>query len=364
MLAPKLQRNLIRILPFGVIWLVMGWVFLFSEYAATRGAVFPEEQTAIEFDAGVLIFASIAVTLVGVLIGVIELLFMRRFFARKSLMNKVVGKFFLYASFLFLVVTITYPIAASIELGQPMLHPEIWTRFLNYLSSITFISTALQMVVSLVMTIFYAEISDSLGYGVFLDFVLGKYHKPKQEERIFMFLDMKSSTSIAESLGHEAYFHFLKAYFRILSEELLNYSGEIYQYVGDELVVSWKMKKGLENNACIQCFFAMESALKARKNWFEEGYGVAPEFKAGFHYGEVTTGEIGQLKTDIIFTGDVLNTAARIQSMCNSFNVCLLISSDLLNRLSVQDSFLAKSLGSVELRGRSETVELFTLLQR
>ena len=49
-------------------------------------------------------------------------------------------------------------------------------------------------------------------------------------------------------------------------------------------------------------------------------YGVVPEFKAGFHVGFATVGEIGVLKKIIAFSGDVLNTTSRIQSNCNKFD--------------------------------------------
>ena len=73
-----------------------------------------------------------------------------------------------------------------------------------------------------------------------------------------MFLDMKSSTTIAGNLGHVKYFEMLREYYSVLSDPIVKYSGEIYQYVGDEIVVSWKLKRGLENNNCIQCFFALK----------------------------------------------------------------------------------------------------------
>ncbi|MBT8314785.1 MAG: adenylate/guanylate cyclase domain-containing protein, partial [Maribacter sp.] len=141
-----------------------------------------------------------------------------------------------------------------------------------------------------------------------------------------MFLDIKSSTSIAEKIGHVEYFELLKEYYHILSNAVIEYSGEIYQYVGDEIVITWNLSKGIMNNNCIKCFFKMKSDLKERQYWFEQKFGVYPEFKAGLHLGEVTTGEIGRIKKDIIFTGDVLNTTARIQSLCNDLQVDNLIS--------------------------------------
>jgi adenylate cyclase len=95
---------------------------------------------------------------------------------------------------------------------------------------------------------------------------------------------------------------------------------------------------------------------------YHKKFGVVPTFKAGLHFGEVTTGEIGVLKKDIIFTGDVLNTTARIQGLCNFYNVDLLISKELLNKLDLPPESVLKSLGENELRGREEYVKLFTIL--
>jgi len=78
----------------------------------------------------------------------------------------------------------------------------------------------------------------------------------------------------------------------------------------------------------------------------------------------LTTGEIGVIKKDIIFTGDVLNTTARIQGLCNLYDVDILISSDLLKKLDLHSQFEIKTLGENELRGRDEKLELFTILSR
>jgi len=154
----------------------------------------------------------------------------------------------------------------------------------------------------------------------------------------------------------------LREYYADLSEPIIRYSGEIYQYVGDEIIVSWKLKNGVQNNYSIECFFEMKAALKKQSSKYNEKFGLVPEFKAGFHYGKVTTGEIGVIKKDIIFTGDVLNTTARIQGLCNTYNVDILISGDLVKKLDLNSQFQIKTLGENELRGRDEKIELFTIV--
>src|SRR4029077_12333958 len=122
-----------------------------------------------------------------------------------------------------------------------------------------------------------------------------------------------------------------------------------YQYVGDEVVISWKLKNGLLNNNCIHCFFAMKEKMRMQVGNYQSQFGQLPKFKAGLHIGKVTTGEIGVIKKEIIFTGDVLNTTSRIQGLCNTYNVELLISDPLVKKLNLDAQFQIKELGENEL---------------
>ena len=85
---------------------------------------------------------------------------------------------------------------------------------------------------------------------------------PKEEERIFMFLDIRSSTMIAERIGNEQYFRFIHDFINDATASILYAKGEIYQYVGDEIVVSWTMPNGLEDNNCLNCFFEIKAAIQ------------------------------------------------------------------------------------------------------
>lgn len=361
MLSPKTKRNISQILPFGLIWMVSGLVFFVVEQAA-RGDSASSPSTGIEIDLNIFLFGTLANTGVGLLVGAIEVLYLNPAFANKSFTKKILYKILFYIAMMFVITFLTYPIAASMELNTSIFDPRVWDKYFRYLTSITHLSTDLQLAVTLGASLFYAEISENIGHGILINFFTGKYHTPVEENRIFMFLDMKSSTSIAEKLGHIRYFELLKAYYVDLSNAIINHQGEIYQYVGDEIVVSWSYKAGTVQNHCIKCFFAMKEDLRKQAAWYEQRFGVLPAFKAGFHLGEVTTGEIGALKKEIIFTGDVLNTTARIQGLCNQYNVDLLISEELLNNLDLDAEFRVKSMGKNELRGKQENIALYTIL--
>ena len=360
MLSPKTKRNISRIIPFGVIWLVLGWINLFSQEAAKQNQNL-NPSGAVDVTPEVFVFASIAVAIVGLLVGTIEVVWLGNLYSEKNFSSKIGYKVLFYTIFLLVVIFITFPLAAGVELHVSPLDPIVWERFSSFLTSIEFTSTLVSISFSLFVSLFYSEISENIGHGVLMNFFTGKYHKPIEEKRIFLFSDMKSSTTIAEQLGHIKYFKLLKEYYSDFSDAIIRHSGEVYQYVGDEIIVSWKYDAGIKNNNCINCFFAMKEDLKKRTDWYTKTFGVATTFKAALHVGKVTTGEIGALRKEIIFTGDVLNTTSRIQGLCNQYDTDILVSKDLISSLRLEKEIQITSLGKIELKGKEENLELFTV---
>lgn len=354
------KRNIIKIIPFGVIWLVLGCLFLGVEYAAI-GDQTNTPKSAIKIEPSILFFALTGITIIGLLVGFIELKFLSKLFAKQSFLVKICSKFLIYIAFFFLIILINYPIAASIELNTSVFDKSVWDKYVMFFFSITHLSAIIQLSFSLFISLIYSEISENLGQNVLLNFFTGKYHKPVSETRIFMFADMKSSTSIAEALGHDKYFKFLRSYYFDLSEAILKNYGEVYQYIGDEIVISWTLKNGVKENNCVNCFFNMKSDLLKRKENYIKEYGFSPDFKAALHFGEVTTGEIGALKKEIFFTGDVLNTTSRIQALCTKLKEDLLISQGLINLLNLESGFVIKSLGKKHLKGKLNNVEISSI---
>lgn len=121
---------------------------------------------------------------------------------------------------------------------------------------------------------------------------MGKYFHPKEEHHIFMFLDLKGSTAIAEKLGEHQYFRFLKNLIGDVTSAILNTKGNIYEYVGDEIVIIWPLKMGLRNAYCILCFYEVRKSLQQRHAFYEKEFNIQPVYKAGLHPGKVLVGEI------------------------------------------------------------------------
>ncbi|MCG2615993.1 adenylate/guanylate cyclase domain-containing protein [Terrimonas sp. NA20] len=208
---------------------------------------------------------------------------------------------------------------------------------------------------------FILQINKKFGPGVLLEYTFGKYFTPKVEERAFMFLDLKSSTRIAESLEHVAYSRMVQDCYAELTDPLIRYRGQVYQYVGDEVVVSWKISRFFTASSCLDFFYAFREKMESKKEYFLAQYGFFPEFKAGLHSGKVTVAEVGEIKTEIAYHGDVLNTASRIQSLCNSLQKDLLVSETFLQLVSGEERHTAIFVTEVALRGKEAITRVFTV---
>jgi adenylate cyclase len=211
------------------------------------------------------------------------------------------------------------------------------------------------------LLVFFLQINHLLGDGILWKFIRGKYHRPREEERIFMFLDMKSSTSIAEQIGHVRFYTLLNELFHEISEPVLQTKAQIYQYVGDEVVLTWKVKEGLNNANCLKTFFMFRDNLLKNTGRYIKKFGVKPEFKAALHFGKVISAQIGDLKREIVYNGDVLNTTARIRDECNKYQRDFLISGHLMKRLKNRNDFYWERIDTIILRGKENEVELYSV---
>lgn len=205
---------------------------------------------------------------------------------------------------------------------------------------------------------FMDELHRKLGRDAIYNLVFGKYHQVKQEERLFLFIDLNDSTLIAEEMGEMEFSHFLQDFFYDISEPIARYFGRVYQYVGDEVVVTWPIKKGMRYAVCMRCFFAIQKQIRRFEKQYEKRYGRVPTFKAALHGGNIVVSEVGKYKSEIAYHGDVLNTTARMLSKCHELESELLISDWVLEKVQLPNYLKVESMGSWQLKGKQQEVEL------
>jgi adenylate cyclase len=270
-----------------------------------------------------------------------------------------------YLTIIFIFTSFGNIISHSFIFDKHILHPQVLSQFYNYLIGPKIWAVMLYWMFAVTLALFIIQISQNLGQGVLVNYLLGKYHKPKEDTRIFMFLDLTSSSAFAEKLGHIKYSKLLQDCFFDITTAVNQFQGRIYQYVGDEVVLSWRKEKGIEQNRCIKTFFAFCKTLNVRSEYYQKEYGVIPKFKAGINYGYVTIAEVGEMKKELAYHGDAINTAAHIRSICGKHDKNLLISADLLSILpNIDSEFNVESVGICELKGKKNVTAVFSITEK
>ena len=365
----KLQIKLKRVLNLTIAWIVAGIFFAVLEYLFIYPASqikniqnLTSEENIFSYNFGrsvtVIIIAAV---IAGLSIGTFEIFYFQNRFRKKSFSYTVFIKSLVYSFAMIMLIIIGLFLDRSFGEDKSFFHPDVLKGVIVYLSGSGVWAMVVYWTAVILLTQIFLQVSDSFGYGVLHNFILGQYNKPKEECRIFMFIDLKSSTAIAERLGHIKYHYLLNDFFDDINDSIIFSKGEIYQYIGDEVTVSWSMKNGIENENCLRCFFGIVDEIKNKSALYYERYNLIPEFKAGLHYGDVTIGEVGVIKKEIVFTGDVLNTTARIQEMCNIYNVNLLVSKTLIDLLQIDTRYSKQPIGEIALRGKQIKNVLYNL---
>ncbi len=220
------------------------------------------------------------------------------------------------------------------------------------------IAVCLALVPVAVMVMMF-QAAGLVGYRTFMALLLGKYRRPHAERRFFLFVDVVGSTAIAERLGALEAHRFLAAVFTAVAEPIQLCRGEIYQYVGDEIVITWVEADGVADARALRCFFAMRAALAADASRFVQRFDVQPALRAALHLGEVIAGEVGQVRRAIVFHGDVMNTTGRLEQATRELGCLFIASAEALASLGSPPEIRTHDLGALALRGRVEPIHAF-----
>ncbi len=259
------------------------------------------------------------------------------------------------------VVDIAIIYCAMIIIFSEMGFQEDTTNTLEMIHRQDFIFGIILFSILIVIIQFISLLNRLIGQGVLFRILTGKYHRPVEREYFLMFLDMKSSTAIAEKIGHLRFLSLLNDFFYDLSIGVERTGGVIYKYVGDEAIVVWPKKKGVHRANCLRCFFILRNRVASRKEFYLKQYGLTPAFKAALHFGKVAIGEMGNFKQEIAYIGDAVNTTARIEQACNQLNRSFIASGEAMALLTLPQDMQAEILGKVTLRGRATKTALIAL---
>jgi len=305
---------------------------------------------------------------IGFLIGFLASVFEVSLFEKDLQKLRFLYLFFIRTMFYLIIISFSVMFVAAAEQSRLKgieISDVIYTDdYIDFISGTDFFKIIAFASVASIIVNFMRQMNRLIGHNVFLTYITGKYHHPVEEERIVMFLDLKSSTTIAEKLGHLKYHNFISEVFYDVTSPIVDCKGKIFQYVGDEIIITWKKNKAYCDKYCIKCFFEISKRLEELRKKYISKYGFFPKFKAAVHGGKIIIGETGLVKKELVFHGDVMNTTSRILNECNPLQKELLISEDIINNAKNFDDFIVEAIGKYKLKGKQEEVELYSISER
>ena len=205
------------------------------------------------------------------------------------------------------------------------------------------------------------RIRSLVGGRVLINFLLGRYHRPLREQRVFLFLDLADSTRLSEELGDVRVQSLIGQFFFDIARPIAEHGGETHRYIGDEIVVTWPFALATKDAQCLECVFDIQDLIADQSPCYEAEFGVVPQFRTGMHGGPVVVSEVGDDKREIVYFGDTVNTAARLQSLCKEMERDFLISGDLLTAIMIPPDAKAQYMGEVELRGKAKSLDVYAM---
>lgn len=294
-------------------------------------------------------------TLFGILFGLINYLADNTRIRKMSFGTVILVKTFFYLIAIALSQAAVFGVYHVFQIVQL----EVMIEMQQKITKRFIISVFIFFIFLILLLNFLLHINRKFGPGILFSMITGKYYRPTQEKRIFMFLDMRNSTRMAESLGNYKYSLLIKDCIHVMSDLILRYRAQVYQYVGDEIVLTWPKQKGLKDQNFLNIYFAYLQRLDDKKEYFLKHYNTMPFFKAGIDEGLVTVTEVGDIKRELAYHGDALHTAARLEKMCNQLNQKVLITENLNSQIIDVADFNVDFLGDYLLKGKGRKDKVY-----
>ena len=244
-------------------------------------------------------------------------------------------------------ITIASYIANHFVWGMPAatlhLQADFWWTILFAFAVGTIVATVLAL-------------DQLLGQGILASFLSGRYHSPRNEERAFLFVDLVGSTAAAERIGPVLFMELLDRFIGDVDAALDRSGGRIERYIGDEVIISWRLERGTDPRLAVDMVIRLGARLVGQAGDYQRRFGIVPKFRAALHSGTVVAGEIGDRKREIVLLGDTLNTTARMEQACRDVDQTFLISEAALAHVGNKVGLEIETLGPLNLRGKTEPV--------
>lgn len=314
------------------------------------------------------IFPFINTSIIGIILGIFtalfELEFMRKIQRHLKFYQILIVRSLFYILLVTFVIFFELAIARIIRYNLSFSEVLKSEEFNHYLFKEDFGYAIFYAFLMIVLFNFTRELVKKLGQGVFLNFITGKYVTPVLEDKILMFINIQNTDKIIKDLGRLRFHSFLKEFVFDITESIIYYKGKIYEYVDDQVIVIWDPNDGLHNSNCIRAFFEAKDRLREQKEKYFRKFGIFPKINVAIHRGDLVHGELGYIKSNIVFSGDVMNTTSRILEACNDHMKDILITGKLIQDIQLPIIYEFQYCGEYTPRGKHEKLEIHTVIEK
>ena len=201
-----------------------------------------------------------------------------------------------------------------------------------------------------------------IGARNLLDLMIGRYHRPVVERRVFLFLDIKGSTGLVERLGPKGAKALIGKFFFDISSPITDHGGDLYRFTGDGLVATWAWDAAVRDAQVMRAVRAIREAVHRGETQYLRDFGVVPGFRIGIHGGEIVVSEEGDVRRAIGFYGDTIHIAARMEHKAKELGVDIVVSEDVAKAVEPSPLPLVE-VAREQVRGISRPIGMFTVAE-
>ena len=229
------------------------------------------------------------------------------------------------------------------ELGRVVLHRDV-------LAAVVLASIVVNLLLAM---------SRLLGAGTLRSIIIGRYHRPRREERAFVFVDIRDSVSVEDRIGDVRFYSYVVEIFHAVEQAAMETGGEVLDYIGDQVMLSWPT--GQSGAGPFNFVLALADHLGRIQSELRSRYGADAAVRVGIHAGLIVAGEIGVFRRKIVLLGSAVNVAARVEQIARDLHADCIATGAALERFELPKALSATSLGVKQLRGKADAVELWQI---
>ena len=185
----------------------------------------------------------------------------------------------------------------------------------------------------------------------------------KSTEATILFSDIRSFTTLTESLGAQGTVKMLNEYFTIMVDIITREGGMLDKFIGDAIMAAFGIPVTHDDDPdrAVRATIAMITELWDY-NKVREGRGELPiDHGIGLNTGMIVSGNIGSPKRmDYTMIGDGVNLAARLESACKQYSARILISE--FTRAKLKGTYRMRDIDLVVVKGKTEPVGVVEVL--